>query len=213
MNAERIQFQEAERCSSRKLLQQTQENEALSKQVKFCSMRHRGLSDSGESDLLHGEEIQFELKRSRRGRSESKRDDKIVPLGDVRKDTIGSQNFFKSNKLKPEKNGQVIQLSSQSRSNEDDLLSGAKNGAKFEMEQRKPKFEAERDTDLEKTAAAEMELNSFAGDSMEGQKMELKLEKSNLAKEKRKNFSQTSIKLQTNKLSTVSQTELISLIG
>ena len=199
---------------------------------------HRGHSNSnsnsalsGEFDLLHGREIEFGLRRSRRGRSESKRDDKIVPMGDLRKDTnvdvgvgvvfatAGSQNFFKSNKLKPEKNGQVIQFSSQSRSNEDDLLSGAKKGAKFEMEQRKAKFGTERDPDLEKSAAAaaaaEMELNSFAGDSTEAQKMELveKLEKSNLAREKRKNFSQTSIKLQTNKLSTVSQMEPISLIS
>lgn len=210
LNAERIQFQESEKSFRNKLMQQTQENEALSKLVKFCSMKHRGFPDSGDSDLLLAEEIEFGQRRSSRGRSESKRDEKIVPVGDVRKDidaTFGSQIFFKRNKLKPEKNGQVIQLSSQSRSNEDDLLSGAKNGAKFEMEQRKPKFGTEKDSDFE------MELNSFAGDSMEGQKMEQKLEKSNLANEKRKNFSQTSIKLQTNKLSTVSQMEPIILIS
>ena len=142
----------------------------------------------------------------RRPRRESKKEEKIDPLGDFKKgiDKIGSQNFYTSNKLKPEKIKKVIPLSSQSCSNDDEILPMTKSDASVVQEKHKETMGKEETKALLVGMVTETGLNLMP-DPNDLHKLEQKMdEKSNLSKEKRKNFAETSIKLQTNKLSVVS---------
>jgi hypothetical protein len=139
----------------------------------------------------------------RRPRRESKREEKIDPLGDFKKgiDKIGSQNFYTSDKLKPDKIKKVIPLSSQSCSNDDEILPMTKSDASVAQEKHKETMMKEA---LLVGMVTETGL-TLAPDPTDLHKQEQKMdEKSNLSKEKRKNFAETSIKLQPNKLSVVS---------